>query len=85
MTSEDCRSYKPRPEMFRRALGMLGCQASEVLHIGDSWSNGVVGAQQLGIAAAWVNRSGKALPTGATAPDFTVADLWGLLAEAGGR
>jgi 2-haloalkanoic acid dehalogenase type II len=83
VTSEDSRSYKPRPEMFRRALDLLGCKADEVLHIGDSWGNDVVGAQQLGIAVAWVNRSGKTLPAGATAPDFTVADLRELVGEVG--
>jgi 2-haloalkanoic acid dehalogenase type II len=81
VTSEDCRSYKPRPEMFRCALDMLGCAADEVLHIGDSWGNDVVGAQQLGIAVAWVNRSGKALPADAIAPDFVVADLGELLGD----
>jgi 2-haloacid dehalogenase/putative hydrolase of the HAD superfamily len=85
VTSEDCRSYKPRPEIFQRALGMLGCAAGEVLHIGDSWGNDVVGAQQLGIAVAWVNRGGKALPAGARAPDFTVADLRELVEMAAGE
>ncbi len=38
----------------------------------------------LGIAAAWVNRGGKALPAGAAPPSFTVADLRELMAEVGG-
>ncbi|MCK9921841.1 HAD hydrolase-like protein [Frankia sp. AgPm24] len=33
VTSEDARAYKPRPEPFRLALGWLGLQPSQVLHI----------------------------------------------------
>src|SRR6185295_4216186 len=84
VTSEDCRSDKPRPEMFRRALDTLGCAAGEVLHIGDSWGNDVVGAQQLSIAVAWVNRGGKEPLADAAAPDFAVADLRELLGVVGG-
>jgi len=36
VTSEDCRAYKPRPEPFQRALRLLGLEAHEVLHVGDS-------------------------------------------------
>jgi len=75
VTSEGCRSYKPRPEMFLAALEKLKCSASEVLHIGDSLNTDVVGAQRLGISTAWVNRKNKPLPTAAQAPTFVVADL----------
>jgi 2-haloacid dehalogenase/putative hydrolase of the HAD superfamily len=50
VTSEDCRAYKPRPEIFGRALDLLGCTASEMLHIGDSVTSDVAGAASLGIA-----------------------------------
>lgn len=36
ITSEDVRSYKPRPAVFKAALDRIGLPASEVLHIGDS-------------------------------------------------
>jgi 2-haloacid dehalogenase/putative hydrolase of the HAD superfamily len=45
VTSEDARSYKPRPEMFHLALDALGLASDEVLHIGDSWSSDVGGAR----------------------------------------
>lgn len=62
VTSEDERSYKPRPEMFERALGLLGVSRNSVLHVGDSWSSDVVGAIDSGIKVAWVNRGGRARP-----------------------
>lgn len=80
LSSEDVRSYKPRPELFQRALALLGLAPHEVLHIGDSWSNDVVGAQQQGIAVAWVNRAGRTPPPEATPPDYTLTSLTELAA-----
>jgi len=62
VTSESCRAYKPRPEMFRTALSALGCAPSEVIHVGDSLRSDVAGAAVLGIDAAWVNAADRALP-----------------------
>ena len=57
ITSEDARSYKPRPEMFQAALELLGLEAHEVLHIGDSFNSDVQGAKALGIPVLWLNRT----------------------------
>ncbi len=75
VTSEDCRSYKPRPEMFERALTMIDCQPDEVLHVGDSWTNDVRGAQALGIDVAWINRRRRPIPDGTIQPTYIVSDL----------
>ena len=75
VTSEICRSYKPRAEMFLCALDKLNCKAEDVLHIGDSLSSDIVGAQQLGIDTAWVNRKNKTLPSNMATPTFTIANL----------
>ncbi|WP_127532827.1 HAD family hydrolase [Paenibacillus kobensis] len=45
-----------------------------MLHVGDSLVSDIQGAQQVGIAAAWMNRKGKALPDGMK-PDFVVSDF----------
>jgi 2-haloalkanoic acid dehalogenase type II len=63
VTSQDARAYKPRPEMFITALALLGISPDEVIHVGDSLSSDVAGAQRLGIAVAWVNRSRHPVPT----------------------
>ncbi|CAO5157511.1 conserved hypothetical protein [Frankia sp. AiPs1] len=62
VTSEDARAYKPRPEPFRLALGLLGLTPDQVLHIGDSLTCDVAGATSLGIPAIWVNRTGRTRP-----------------------
>jgi 2-haloacid dehalogenase/putative hydrolase of the HAD superfamily len=62
VTSESCRAYKPRPEMFDSALALLGCEPSEALHVGDSVGSDLSGAGRLGIDVAWVNAAGRALP-----------------------
>jgi len=76
VTSESCRAYKPRPEMFARALESLGCTPEAALHVGDSIGSDLVGAAAAGIAAVWVNPSGRALPAGlAREPRHVVGDL----------
>nr|WP_274650112.1 HAD family hydrolase [Paenibacillus humicola] len=62
LTSEDVRAYKPRPELFREALGRYGYRPEEVLHIGDSLTSDVLGAQGAGIKTVWLNRKGKLKP-----------------------
>lgn len=62
VTSEDARSYKPRPELFERALDQLGVRRDAVLHAGDSLSSDVAGADNAGIPVAWVNRSARPRP-----------------------
>jgi FMN phosphatase YigB (HAD superfamily) len=78
VSSEDCRSYKPRHEMFERALYLLGCAPDEVLHIGDSWANDVGGAQSYGIPVAWLNRDGRKVPRDGKTPDLVIQSLYEL-------
>ena len=79
VTSEDCRAYKPRGEMFHQALSLLGLSPREVLHVGDSLGSDVRGAKSAGIPVLWVNRQNRETPGGAEAPDYVSADLRGLL------
>lgn len=62
VTSEGCRAYKPRAEMFTTALTLLDMGAHDVLHVGDSPSADVRGAQGCGIDVAWLNRYKRPLP-----------------------
>jgi len=79
VTSEDARSYKPRPEMFGNALGLLGLAPGDVLHIGDSLANDVAGATALGIPVAWINRRRRTQPS-VLVPTHEATALTGLLA-----
>lgn len=74
ITSEDVRSYKPRSEIFIEALKAFKLESSEVLHIGDSLINDVVGAQNVNIRAAWINRMNKNIPDHIK-PDYMIKSL----------
>jgi 2-haloalkanoic acid dehalogenase type II len=78
LTSEDARSYKPRPELFRAAAEAAGAPLDRLLHVGDSATSDVAGANALGIPVAWVNRAQKRLPNGLRA-EFEVSRLTDLL------
>ncbi|MWC27655.1 HAD family hydrolase [Paenibacillus sp. MMS18-CY102] len=78
ITSEDVRAYKPRGEMFQQALTVLNLNPDEVLHVGDSLTSDVRGANNAGIKVAWMNRKNKQLPP-AHSPDYTVNSLETLL------
>ena len=79
VTSDDAKSYKPRPEMFQQALARLGLEPGQVLHVGDSRTSDVAGATALGIPVAWINRTGKAIDSGSL-PTYTIANLMDVLA-----
>lgn len=79
VTSEDCRAYKPRAEVFKKALHLLDLPASEVLHVGDSFSSDVCGAKSLGIPVLWINRKKKQVSYVDEAPDYISTDLTELL------
>jgi 2-haloacid dehalogenase/putative hydrolase of the HAD superfamily len=80
VTSERCRAYKPRAEMFAAALAQLGCPPERALHVGDSVGSDLRGAAAAGIAAAWVNPTGRALASELTPPRHTVSRLTELTA-----
>ena len=52
-------AYKPRKELFLRALQMSGCNASDVVHIGDSMKSDVNGAFGARISPVLLDRSGS--------------------------
>lgn len=84
ITSEDAKAYKPRPDMFLQALEAYNLKPSEVLHVGDSLTSDIGGAQSTGIQAAWLNRKNKQLPQSFT-PDYVVNSLTELLPLLGSK
>ncbi len=61
--SGDLGVGKPDPAIFRVALARAGVSADAALMIGNSLRNDVVGAQNAGIRAIWVDRTGEPLPS----------------------
>lgn len=52
--SEEVGAQKPNPRIYEEALRLAGCQADEVLMIGDSWTSDIQGAIRAGIDQAWI-------------------------------
>ena len=73
---------KPDPRIFRIALDQIGIDASDAVHVGDSWQRDVVGATDAGIHAFWICRdAGEAARRPADGRAVSIlSDLRGLLA-----
>lgn len=75
---------KPDPRIFLAMLEHLKLPAAEVMYIGDDLCLDVGGAQQVGMATAWINRRDLAqvdVATMAFKPDLIVRNLQELLME----
>lgn len=71
---------KPHPHIFRAALEMAGVPATEAVMVGDSYAHDVVGAEQVGMRAVLLSRSGRPAPEGTSVPVIrTLAELPALL------
>ncbi|MGH2418072.1 MAG: HAD family hydrolase [Candidatus Limnocylindria bacterium] len=60
--SEAVGINKPDPAIFELALQRADAAPQEAIMLGDSWTNDVMGAIGLGIAAAWLDRAGRGVP-----------------------
>ena len=58
-TSENLRCYKPGWEFFSKILADNGLKPEEVLFVGDSVSDDILGPKALGIKTVLVDREGK--------------------------
>jgi len=79
MTSEIAKAYKPNPKIFLEALKLLRCNSKEVLFVGDSQQDDIVGAKNVGLSTVWVNRRKEKLEEGIPKPDYEIEDLTNLL------
>lgn len=46
---------KPNPQIFEHAAQLVGCEPSEIMHIGDSLESDVAGIQGVGGIGVWYN------------------------------
>jgi 2-haloacid dehalogenase len=68
------RTYKPAPEVYRRALQELGTVRERLLFVSSNgWD--VAGAAQFGLRTAWVNRAGAPAEGVGGRPEIVVRDL----------
>lgn len=79
--SQDVRVRKPERRIFEITARKVGCPLDELLHVGDSLRNDVMGANEAGARSVWLNRDGLANDAGITA-DYeigTLAELPGIV------
>jgi 2-haloalkanoic acid dehalogenase type II len=74
MYADECGVAKPDRTFYQAVLARAGVAAAEVLHVGDSLTNDVQGAQAMGMRTAWINRDGRHLPD-SFQPDLVIARL----------
>ena len=65
---------KPDPRLFEIAIERAGCAKRQLLHVGDSFQNDIIGAKQAGIKSVWLNRQGGSNEA-EQQPDFEISSL----------
>ncbi len=75
-TSENLKCYKPNPLFFKKILEENDLRPQEVLFVGDSITDDILGPKALNIKTVWVDRDNKG---GDFGQDYTVTDLNGVL------
>lgn len=78
--SESVGVRKPRPEIFRHVLEVLGTAPEETVHVGDNLDADVRGATEVGMRTIWIDRRVRDKKRAlreyeGPAPTWTVSDL----------
>jgi putative hydrolase of the HAD superfamily len=60
VSSAEAGARKPDPAIFAAALELVGCEAAEALHVGDTADEDVAGARAAGIPVLLIDRDGGA-------------------------
>lgn len=60
--SFDAGAVKPNRPFYAGLTAKLGCEANELLMVGDTWRDDIVGAVEAGSRARWVDREDRASP-----------------------
>ena len=74
-TSEDLKCYKPDARFYRQILKENALDVQEVLFVGDTVSDDILGPKAAGMKTVLIDRTGKA---GECGQDCTITDLSGL-------
>jgi len=60
LSTFDTDEVKPDRAFYAGLTAKIGCEASELLMVGDTWRGDIVGAVEAGARARWVDREGRA-------------------------
>ncbi len=72
--AQDYGIRKPDPRLFEITIERAGCAKHQLLHVGDSFQNDIIGAKQAGVRSVWLNREGGNNET-EQQPDFEILSL----------
>ncbi|MBI3031579.1 MAG: HAD family hydrolase [Candidatus Rokubacteria bacterium] len=75
VVSADVGWRKPKPAIFEAAFQRLGIGPADALFVGDRADIDVVGAKAVGMAVAWLNPGGEAVPPGLPEPEYELKSL----------
>ena len=79
LSSERARAYKPLPDPFRQIMAELDVDADESIYVGDTPYDDILGAKNVGMRVAWMNRDGAPSDPKFPQPDYEVSSLSELL------
>ena len=71
-TSENLKCYKPSDHFFTKILDDSALSANEVLFVGDSVTDDIMGPKAIGIKTVWIDRDGVG---GDFGQDYTITNL----------
>src|SRR5271163_979447 len=81
--SADTGYRKPNPLIFKKILAMMRLEPADILFVGDTARDDVLGSKGVGMHSAWIRTRDRELPEGVPAPDIVIADLAELPAALG--
>jgi HAD superfamily hydrolase (TIGR01549 family) len=81
--SADTGYRKPNPAIFKKLLEMMRLKPADILFVGDTPVDDVLGSKGVGMHCAWIRSRGRELPEGVPAPDIIISDLSELPAALG--
>ena len=77
-TSENLKCYKPSSQFFTQILADNDLSANEVLFVGDSITDDILGPKAIGMKTAWIDRNNVG---GDSGQDYTISDLNELITD----
>ena len=77
-TSENLKCYKPSSQFFTQILADNDLSANEVLFVGDSITDDILGPKAIGMKTAWIDRNNVG---GDFGQDYTISDLNELITD----
>ena len=73
--SEELKTYKPNIDFFNKIVKAINFKKSEVIYVGDSQLDDVLGPKNAGLDVVWINRKNDKIDKNIPQPDFEINNL----------